>query len=250
MNCTHARQMLDAYLDGEADATTRLDVAEHLTVCPACAEIRTDREALVQLVRATAPRYPAPPLFARRLRENIPAVDAARRSRFSMLRAAATILVVAAGSAALGFFAGRSAPATPPHEALVARHVASLTSGGHLFDVQSSDHHTVKPWLQGKVDFAPLVLDLSKQGYVMLGARLDNVNDRAAVALVYRIRNHVINLFVWRADDHSPLAPVFARARGYGVATWTQGGLTYSAISDVDRGDLETFAALMQEPSR
>ncbi|MGH8616321.1 MAG: anti-sigma factor family protein [Burkholderiales bacterium] len=251
MNCAHAAQLLDAYLDGEVDAATRLDMAEHLAVCPACTVARAAREALVQRARAAAPRHAAPAGLVYRLRKE--AETRARPGRLHGLRwlpAAAVVLAVAAGSAALGYHAGRSVPAPPPFEALVASHVASLTPGTHLLDVGSGDRHTVKPWLQGRIDFAPAVRDLAAQGYLLLGARLDRVDTHPAAAIVYRIRNHVINLYVWRAEDGRGAPPAFARARGYGVATWTESGLAYAAISDVDRRDLEAFSQLVREPPR
>ncbi len=254
MNCTHARQMLDAYLDDEVDAATRLAMAEHLAVCPACATQRAEREALVQRIRAGAPRYPAPALLARRISHTVEAgpQPAGRSPRgVSWAQAAAASVVIAAGSALLGYHLGQRPPAQPPYEAVVESHVASLAPGARLLDVTSSDRHTVKPWLQGKVDFAPAVRDLAAQGYTLLGALLGRVGGHEGAAIVYRVRNHVINLFVWRAEDGTEAAPqAVARARGYGVTTWADGGLRYTAISDVDLRDLETFARLVREPPR
>jgi anti-sigma factor RsiW len=251
MNCAHAGQLLDAYLDGEVDGSTRLEMAEHLIVCPACAALRADREALVQRVRTAAPRHPAPEGLGLRLRKAAAARAAPDRAPgLRWLPAVAVVLAVAAGSALLGYHAGRSVPAQPPFEALVASHVASLTAGTHLLDVRSDDRHTVKPWLQGKVDFAPAVRDLAAQGYQLLGARLDRVDAHPAAAIVYRVREHVINLYVWRAEGGAAAPPASARARGYAVVTWTEGGLAYAAISDVEARDLETFAQLVREPPR
>ena len=254
MNCTHARQMLDAYLDHEVDAVTRLAMAEHLAVCPACATQRTEREALVQRIRAGAPHYAAPALLARRISQAVKSEPqtSGRSSRgLNWLQAAAAAGVIAVGSAALGYHLGRAPSAQPPYEAVVESHVASLAPGARLLDVASTDRHTVKPWLQGKVDFAPAVRDLAAQGYTLLGARLGRIGGHDGAAIVYRVRNHVINLFVWRAEDGTEAAPqAVARARGYGVTTWADGGLRYTAISDVDLRDLETFSRLVREPPR
>ena len=136
---------------------------------------------------------------------------------------------------------GREDAATSLREQLVARHVAALASN-HLIDVASSDRHVVKPWFQGKVDFAPQVRDLSSQDFALEGARLDQVGGRTAVAVVYRLREHPINLFVWRRADARDAALDLAIVRGFSVAAWSVGGLDYAAVSDADAGELRRFA--------
>jgi len=126
--------------------------------------------------------------------------------------------------------------------------VASLAPGARLLDVAATDRHAVKPWLQGKIDFAPPVKDLTGEGYTLLGARLDQVADKPAAAVVYQIRKHVINLFVWRATDQAPDAIATADVRGFSVTTWATGGLRFAAVSDVDGHDLTRFAQLVSTP--
>ena len=139
-----------------------------------------------------------------------------------------------------------------PADLAVASHVAALSaargSAERLVQVAASDRHVVKPWFQGKVDFAPPVRDLSAEGFTLLGARLDRVGGQAAAAIVYRIRNHPVELFVWPAAPGST-APVKAEAnRGFAVATWAADGLRFAAVSDVEAGDLDRFVAAMRAP--
>ena len=132
-------------------------------------------------------------------------------------------------------------------EQLVARHVASLARASPV-DVAASDRHVVKPWFQGKVDFSPAVRDLSAQGFVLRGARLDRLAGEQAVAVVYQVRQHPINLFVWRDTGDRAVPLAFSSARGFSLATWRDGGLAYAAVSDVEPGDLERFARDIQAP--
>jgi anti-sigma factor RsiW len=125
---------------------------------------------------------------------------------------------------------------------LVSAHVRSLMAN-HLTDVASSDQHTVKPWFNGKLDVAPPVVDLSAEGYPLVGGRLDYVERRPVVALVYRHNQHPINLFVWPMVAGG--APEVLTRQGYNLVRWSQGGLTFWAVSDLNTGDLSEFQRLI-----
>ncbi len=118
---------------------------------------------------------------------------------------------------------------------------------GHLVDVESSDQHTVKPWFEGKLDFAPSVPDLTEQGFVLVGGRLDYLDDRPAAALVYRRRKHVINLFIWRSDNGADAPTRVVNRQGFHLLGWTRGGLTYWAVSDLNERELNEFVRLVQD---
>lgn len=124
-------------------------------------------------------------------------------------------------------------------------HIRSLMSDSHLNDVASSDRHTVKPWFQGKIDFAPLVLDLADSGYALIGGRLDYVNGRPVAALTYRHRLHVINVFEWPASGER--APEASSRQGYSVVRWRRAGLEYWAVSDGAATDVMELARLLRE---
>jgi anti-sigma factor RsiW len=135
---------------------------------------------------------------------------------------------------------------------LVSAHVRSLMVA-HLEDVASSDQHTVKPWFSGKLDFAPPVVDLSRQGFVLSGGRLDYLQDRPVAALVYRYQKHVINLFLWPAQGN-PAADQALRAqplpRGYRMVGWREDGLEYRAVSDAGLDALRQFAANLRSEGK
>lgn len=251
MNCAHARQMLDAYIDNELDAATSAQMSQHLAECPACMTAQAERDALRLQVRAHAPYFEAPAALrthvetftgAAALRAAPSVAQAKRPSWF-----AAGALASAAALAGLlsGLWFARPPADDPLREHVVASHIASLADSKLLIDVAASDQHVIKPWFQGKIDFAPAVPDFAAEGFKLAGARLDHIADRQAAAIVYRVRNHVINVFVWRAKNNETSAPTTFVERGFGVTTWTRGGLRYAAISDVETRDLQRFATLM-----
>jgi anti-sigma factor RsiW len=175
--------------------------------------------------------------------------EAGREARAPMLlrvfTLAATFAAVALVSWNLGVFQGR-----PGDEELVARdvvtaHVRSLMGETHLNDVISSDQHTVKPWFTGKLDFAPPVQDLTEKGYSLAGGRLDYVNGRAVAALTYRLRQHVVNVFIWPAAGQRDSAPAGTSRQGYSLLHWVRGGMSYWAVSDAAPGQL---TGLAEEP--
>jgi anti-sigma factor RsiW len=163
--------------------------------------------------------------------------------RSSQLRIAAGLVVAAVlgwGAGALRPIGRASAPDGIASE-LVDAHVRSLLPG-HLLDVVSTDRHTVKPWFAGKTDLTPRVVDLASSGFPLLGGRLDYVAGHSAATLAYGRRLHTINLFVWRAgpDDAGDRAVV---SKGYSLLHWTDGGLSYWAVTDAAPTDLEAFRA-------
>ncbi len=162
--------------------------------------------------------------------------------RFSQWRIAAGLVIAAAagwGAGVLRPVGSTMSPSSRTTTELVDAHVRSLLPG-HLLDVVSTDRHTVKPWFAGKTDIAPVVVDLSDKGFPLLGGRLDYIDGHTAAALVYGRRAHKINVFVWRTTPGEPPDGSFA-VRGYSLLHWTNGGLTYWAVSDAALPELEAF---------
>src|SRR6202000_2778198 len=112
---------------------------------------------------------------------------------------------------------------------VVSAHIRSLQAG-HLMDVQTSDQHTVKPWFNGKLDVAPPVIDLTAQGFTLLGGRLDYIDGEPVASVIYQRRKHVINLFVAQRLGAARKTVLHKNLQGYKMRHWTQKGLHSSAL--------------------
>jgi anti-sigma factor RsiW len=246
---------LSAHLDGELDAGEALEVAAHLTTCEACATEYTLLLNTVESMRQGMPPLRAPDALRARVVDAIHHATALPPGRAGRtVRApgsprtwlAAAIVVLMIGAAyGIGARSGRSA-ITPMAEAMLTAHVRSL-QGGHLTDVASTDQHTVKPWFTGKLDFSPVVPRLEAEGFPLLGGRLEYVGDRAAAALVYQRRAHVINVLTYPSVASEGTALHLESRRGFQIANWTTGGMAYWVVSDLNEDELRTFCSLMRD---
>jgi mycothiol system anti-sigma-R factor len=240
MSCEHVGRDLDAYLDRELDVETAKSIRDHISECAACRRQVAERETLSRLVRA-APYYSAPD----RLRSRVVAQSNRSRSVRRLLTwAAAAVVAVSVGT---GLMAWRSASTRDASIAteVVNSHVRSLMAN-HLFDVQSMDSHTVKPWFLGKLDYAPPVVDLASIGFPLVGGRLDYLSGRPVAALVYQRQKHTINVFVSpEADD--AFSRGFAPAlRGFNIRHWTHNGMSFWAVSDLNDAELTELVKALQ----
>ncbi len=215
----------------------------------------TDRDltpedaALSAAIRGHASYYAAPPSLTAKLRASqavtalVPPAPPARAWRALALAASVAF------AALLGWNVWTAsvpdARAERVGELVVAAHVRALM-GDRLTDIASSDQHTVAPWFNGRLDIAPPVVDLTTSGFPLVGGRLDYIERRPAAALVYRHRQHVINLFIWPAEAPAPVA-VLSR-QGYNIRAWTAGGMQFWAISDLNAADLVAFERLLLAP--
>jgi len=129
---------------------------------------------------------------------------------------------------------------------VVNSHVRAMM-GEHLFDVRSTDQHTVKPWFLGKLDFSPPVTDLAQAGFPLTGGRLDYMAGRPVAALVYTRGQHTINVFVWPEASDAVRSPDARAIRGFHVRHWTHAGMSYWAVSDVNDTDLDQFVHALQQ---
>ena len=240
MTCDEARILLHALIDGELDAGHAREVEDHIAGCPACAaELAAWRE-MSKAVAGADLRYIAPPALRRRIEAALPQARAPNRR--AVLRGfamgSAVSAIAATGLVAIVLRSDDEARITSE---IVSAHLRSLQAG-HLTDVLSTDQHTVKPWFNGRLDVAPPVIDLTAQGFTLIGGRLDYVDARPVGAIVYRRRLHVINLFVAQTASTETRAARTETFQGFNIRRWSGGGLNYWAVSDLAADELAEFS--------
>ncbi len=252
MRCDEVRPRLDAYLDGELPETERVPLRGHLQDCPDCGPEAAALERLRDGIRRSAPAYRAPEALRSQIRfalrreaaANAPA--AALRAPGWLAYAASILLAVAVGSGGTFMLLGERQSDTMASE-IIDSHLRSLL-GTHLTDVASSDQHTVKPWFAGRTDLSPPVVDLRTEGFPLVGGRLDLIAGKPVPALVYKRREHVINLFVlpaMPADQGETLT-----RRGYNLRHWDEGDLGFWAVTDAAPTELAEFERLYRATTK
>lgn len=242
MDCTETRNRLHPYLDRELDLDGALAVEKHLASCAACQAAFAAQQALQAGLRKHATYFSAPPALARRIRRDL-AAQTARRRRWLDLSQWLPLSAAVAATALLTWTAALQFAGLPAEERIaeqvVAGHARAVVTA-HRIDVASSDRHTVKPWLSGKLDFSPPVVDLAAAGFPLDGGRLDYLDHRAVATLCYRSRQHTIDLFVW-PDNGGDRAVRADSRQGYNILSWRESGMAFWAISDVNADDLKAF---------
>lgn len=239
MTCKSALPLIEPYLDGELDAAQKADIERHLSECPDCAGSQQRLSALQTDLRNFAPHYDAPGHLRSRVLSNLRKTAATeRRWTTGVWAMAATVLL--AVSVGWNVMLLRSQKPADIAQEIVSSHVRSLI-GDHLLDVPSTDQHNVKPWFNGKLDYAPDVKDFAANGFPLAGGRVDYIDHRPVAALVYKRRQHVINLFVWPSDSRLA-AP--GGVNGFNLVAWNTAGMDYCAISDLNEAELRQFANL------
>ena len=242
-DCTEWHLLLQADLDGELSAAEAARLAAHEEGCAECTAMRRRLLALSTRIAQEAPRYEAPAALRGTLQaaaspeppsqtaQVLPFRPRTRR----WTREAIGFLAGAALAASIAFIV-TPGPASNPAEDIVDDHIRALQPG-HLVDVESSEHHTVKPWFAGRLDFAPPVPQFEQ--YPLIGGRLDYTAGHTMAALAYRAGKHIVDVFIRPADANAK--PRSGTREGYHYICWLQGGMVIWAVSDMDPAELEKF---------
>ena len=251
MACNDNQRLLHAYLDGELDLVRSIEFEDHLKSCLDCSRDFANQQALRKSLQAANLYQRAPESLKIKIRAQLPRampakpIATGRRTAIEWLAVAAAIIVaIVLGAKVIPSVGGRE-QTNLLAEQIVANHIRSLQPG-HLFDVESTDQHTVKPWFDGRLDFAPPVSDLADKGFPLVGGRLDYLDHRDVAALVYGRQKHFINVFIWPSESKTTKVPEVQTVRGYNLVFWQQDGMIFCAASDLNAAELERFAQLLQ----
>jgi anti-sigma factor RsiW len=238
MNCDEAEILLHGLVDDEFDPQHAYRIETHVGGCAHCAAQLRLHRAMRDMIAKADLRFPAPPGLSTRIKAMLPVAAAAAPRRYTLFKGFAFGSALSAAAAALLMIAvGRSDQDQFIVSDVVSAHLRSLQAN-HLTDVQSSDG--VEPWLGNRLGVAPPVPDLARQGFSLVGGRIDYVLGKPVAAIVYRRSNHLINLFVAQ-DAQAEHSARVATTRGINVDLWSEKGLNLCAVGDVSAEELEEF---------
>jgi len=244
MDCPTCDAMVDAYVDGELTAVESAEFERALEGCPECRKRLDSARALGGLLREL-PAEPAPDLLRARIERELRTIAGRPRERLlqrTQWSAMAASVIVALG---LGWMGGTlTGQGGRESDALVASYLR-VAMAEHTVDVASSDRHTVKPWYAGRIDYAPPVVDLTAQGFPLLGGRLDVVDGRKVAVLVYRRNQHKLALSLWPASSTGNSALRLSERDGFMIAEWRHGGFELRAVSDLAPGEMASFSTAL-----
>jgi anti-sigma factor RsiW len=262
MTREEANRLLHAYIDGELDAVKSLELEAHLAGNPsvraACERLREMSAA----IRDKADYHAAPAWLEERVRAAIPAEPKDGHARpawwgwlkpagsfaavADWLRPAASFAAVALVTWVVALGVMRPSEDERITQDVLASHVRATLSS-RSYDVASSDQHTVKPWLSARLAFSPPVADLSASDFELVGGRLDYIGAQPVAVLVYKRRQHMIDVFLWPAEAQK--AEQTLTRDGFNIERFARNGMSFWIVSDLNRDELDDLARLLAERS-
>lgn len=249
MDCNIIEQKIESYLDGELTLSDRRDLEEHFTDCSACSAKLEHLRSLQSIVQAH--NYAGTPAsLKRKIKKQLKDITGEDDSTGKWFH----WLGFGSGAAALGavttwailFFGYGSTLQYSLADEILSAHVHSLLVD-HVVDIESSDRHNVKPWFSGRIDYSPPVQDLTTGEFELFGARLDYVQNKPVSVLVYKRRAHIINVFILKEDNGTITSTQLLQRQGYNLIHWSQNGLEYWAVSDLNQKELNEIVQIFSK---
>jgi anti-sigma factor RsiW len=235
-----------AYFDGELDPVNALAVGEQVAADPSLGAEVERIDALRRVVRERLPIEPLPEHLRSKIETAIGQTRELSHPSWRALAASVVFAMIAASGVTWTSLTMRSHDRFS--EAIMDGHLRALMSQRPT-DVASSESHTVKPWFNGRVTHAPTVVDLTKDGFPLLGGRVDVVDTEPVATLVYARRKHLISLFALPRSSRAERLAASQSIKGYNLVKWIVGDVEYWAASDLNSAELEQFASSFRSGS-
>lgn len=259
MSCPDWQTRLDAYVDAELAPHEMESFRAHAATCTECASAALALVEAKRALRRAGHRYLASPELRARVAASArtPTVASLEVSattspqsrqatvipwpRWAMV--AAALILLAAG---LFLFANRYQRPNSLAE-FADLHVATLASANPV-EVVSTDRHTVKPWFQGRIPFTFDLPDLQGSPFALTGGRVAYFHQEPGAQLIFGYQRHFISAFIFRDTPQLAIAPSSFSDHGtsFNLQTWTQDGLRYVLVADVNAATLQQLASLLQ----
>lgn len=238
MTCTTSQRLLELRLDGELTPRELVEVDDHIETCIFCQRFYDDLEEFKSRLHATTTRYALPDHVRRNIQGFLAKQARPQPLPWKWIAVASSLLLLVSLVWNVSLRLRNSASDLVADQVL-SSHLRSLM-GTHLLDIPSSDLYTVRAWFNGKVDFSPEVKDFSRQGFRLIGGRMDYLDGRPVAALVYQRQEHLVNLFLW--PSHSAQGKARGvKLSGFNLLFWTDEGITCWAASDLQASELDQF---------
>jgi len=258
-NCEDICRGLNLYLDNELQGGERVAVEAHLQTCASCAAIFERERSFINAIRECGPLHVAPPALRARVQETLEGSASAAvltsrfgsRPRLTISLAMAATLLMLLLPIVIWRVMKRADPTTAPSSfALMAADTHLRHARGQLpLEIETVTPRQISEWFDNKVNFSvklPNYQESSGQEklYTLEGARLVGYKDDYAAYVAYRMKSRPISLVITSDSVVKPTGgeEIVARGltfhynaiHGLKVLTWSDRGLTYALVSDLE----------------
>ena len=257
--CDDIRGRLTLYLDGELQGDERATVEAHLSECEACAAIFARELNFLEAVRKSGPLHEASPELRDKVRQilsegrEVPEKRVARRGphvRWVGTIAAGLLILVLPVLVWYVFRKTDPAASQPSNFALMAADTHLRHVRGQLpLETETESPQEISSWFANKLNFKvqlPNYQESSGQEklYMLEGARLVNYQNDYAAYVAYRMKERPITLVITSSSVAQPSGGEVIASKGLRfhynaidglkVITWSDRGLTYALVSDLE----------------
>jgi anti-sigma factor RsiW len=244
VTCQESRNALHLYLDGELPPPEVLCLEAHLVECVLCRKEYETLLAAVESVRGAHRLFDAPEASRHRVEQLI----ASHHRKTRLLQGAIAVSVALLALILWPLYQQRNA-LTDRFAGLAAESHLRYSRGTLPLDVETRDPLEVSAWLSGRLPFHLTLPNYPQQPgqskrYSLVGARLLAYGEDDVAYLAYRMEGRPISLLIASSARVTPtggsiyqsggLSFHTASYKGLRLITWTDKGLSYALVSDLD----------------